>query len=243
MAEDKGHEAPAPCGKAMIRAVTFDAFGTIIDTGRDVLIHVARAVCQDHRPSLSPEKLLETWDRYFFGANYDEFLNLAETTDDSLARAMVDYGIDGDTKPYVEMLERMWSNAKAYPETAKVLARMDGLPRAVVSNADDAFLKGILRKNGLRFDHVITSEFVRAYKPRPRIFEAALARLRVDPAEAVHVGDSLTADVEGAARLGMRTVWVNRTGMVRGASDPRPDHEIPDLTPLPALLEELHRSS
>ncbi len=227
----------------MIRAVTFDAFGTLIDTGRDVLIHVARAVCQDHRPQLAPEKLLETWDRYFFSAEYDEFQNIAVNTEDSLARTMADYGIDGDPHPYVEMLERMWSHAKAYPETAAVLARVDGLPRAVVSNADDAFLKDLLRKNALVFDHVITSESVRAYKPRARIFETALERLRVEPEQLVHVGDSLTADVEGAARLGISTVWVNRAGIARGATDPRPDHEIPDLTPLPDLLDRLRRET
>ncbi len=223
----------------MIRAVTFDAFGTLIDTGRDVLIHVARAVCQDHRPSLAPEKLLETWDRYFFNAEYDDFQNLVTTTEDSLAKTMADYGMEGDPRPYIEMLERMWSHAKAYPEAARVLARMDGLPRAVVSNADDAFLKDILAKNGLTFDAVITSEGARAYKPRARIFEIALARLGAEPEQVVHVGDSLTADVEGAGRLGIRTVWVNRAGVVRGASDPKPDHEISDLTPLPELLDSL----
>ena len=227
----------------MIRAVTFDAFGTLIDTGRDVLIHVARAVCQDHRPGLAPERLLETWDRHCFGADYDEFQNLALTTEDSLARTLAEYGIDAEPRPYVEMLERMWSHAKAYPETAGVLSRMDGLPRAVVSNADDAFLKDILRRNGLAFDHVVTSEGVRAYKPRARIFEVALERLRAEPQHVVHVGDSLTADIEGAARVGMRTVWVNRSGMVRGASDPRPDHEIADLTPLPGLLDALRRGA
>jgi 2-haloalkanoic acid dehalogenase type II len=227
----------------MLRAVTFDAFGTLIDTGRDVLIHVARAVCQDHRPELAPEMLLEVWDRYFFGAQYDDFQSLAVTTEDSLARAMADFRIEGEPRPYVEMLERMWSHAKAYPEAAGVLARVDGLPRAVVSNADDAFLKDLLQKNGLAFDHVITSESVRAYKPRARIFEVALDRLRVEPEQVVHVGDSLTADVEGAARLGIRTVWVNRGGLVRGASDPRPDHEISDLTPLPELLQGLRRGA
>lgn len=224
----------------MIRAVTFDAFGTLIDTGRDVLIHVARAVCVDHRPSLAPEKLLETWDRYFFGADHEEFLNLEETTEDSLAKAMADYAIDGEPRPYIEMLDRMWRNAKAYPDTAPMLARIGALPRAVVSNADDAFLKEILRRNGLRFDHVITSEAVRVYKPRARIFEVALERLRAPaPEDVVHVGDSLTADVEGAQRLGMRTIWVNRAGLARGTSDPHPDHEVRDLSALPELLSEL----
>src|SRR5439155_19031835 len=51
----------------MVRAITFDAFGTLIDTGRDVLIRIARAVCDDHQLALDPEALLATWDRYFFG--------------------------------------------------------------------------------------------------------------------------------------------------------------------------------
>lgn len=220
----------------MVLAITFDAFGTVVDTGRDVLIRIAREVVQDHRHGLDPEAFLETWDRYFFGANYEEFLNLAEVTEDSLARAFQDYGIEAETRPYIEMLEKEWLRAKAYPEVTGVLAALDGVPRAIVSNADDAFLKGILDRNGLTFDAVITSEFARCYKPHPRIFELALDALQVQPARVVHVGDSLEADVAGAARLGMRTVWVNRIGAHRGPGDPRPDAEIHDLTGLPAVV-------
>ena len=41
-------------------------------------------------------------------------------------------------------------------------------------------------------------------KPHPSIFEAALKAVDVEPAEAVMVGDSVSHDVEGARRLGMR---------------------------------------
>ena len=47
-------------------------------------------------------------------------------------------------------------------------------------------------------------------KPRREIFEAVLARLGVAPEQALHVGDSLRADVVGAAGLGMRTAWLTR---------------------------------
>src|SRR5207245_10909535 len=59
--------------------------------------------------------------------------------------------------------------------------------------------------------------------------------------DVVHVGDSLVADVQGASRLGMRTVWVNRGGLHRGPADPAPDAEAHDLRELPAILERLFR--
>ena len=154
----------------MVRAITFDAFGTIIDTGRDVLIGIAGQVCDDHRPGLEPEALLATWDRYFFGAETETFLTLAEITEDSLAKAFMEYGIEADPTPYVDRLEALWRQARAYEEVPRVLAALDGVPRAVVSNADHEFLQAILARNGLRFDAVVTSESAQAYKPRPRIF-------------------------------------------------------------------------
>jgi len=223
----------------MVRAITFDAFGTIIDTGRDVLIRIARAVCDDHRLPLDPEALLATWDRYFFGPEGDAFLTLEEITEGSLGKAFSEHGIEGDPRPYVDQLVLLWRQAKAYAEVPAVLAALDGIPRAVVSNADHEFLIDILGRNGLRFDAVITSESTRTYKPRPRIFETALESLQVAPRDVVHVGDSLHADIAGASRLGMRTVWVNRAGVHRGPGDPTPDAEATDLTALPEIIARI----
>ena len=224
----------------MARAVTFDAFGTIIDTGRDVLLRVASAACEDLHPGLAPETLLDAWDRYFFGADLEPFRNLEDTTEASLARAFLDYRIEADTAPYIEMLNRLWRQAKTYPETREVLDRIDGLRRGVVSNADDDFLKDILSRNGLRFDVVVTSEAARAYKPRPRSFELALEALDAEPSQVIHVGDSLTADIGGAKRIGIRTIWVNRTGVRRGPGDPRPDFEVSSLREVPEILDHFH---
>ena len=55
---------------------------------------------------------------------------------------------------------------------------------------------------------VVDSARVGFTKPDPRIFQAALTRLQLDPSEAVFVGDSLYRDMEGAKRLGMRHIWL-----------------------------------
>src|SRR2546428_1081457 len=117
----------------MVRAITFDAFGTIIDTGRDVLIRIARAVCQDHRLALDPEALLATWDRYFFGPEGDSFLTLEEITEGSLGKAFREHGIEGDPRPYVDHLVSLWREAKAHAEGPAVPAPPRGIPLAVLS--------------------------------------------------------------------------------------------------------------
>src|SRR3989454_10298778 len=136
----------------MVRAITFDAFGTIIDTGRDVLIRIARAVCDDHRLALDPEALLATWDRYFFGPEGDSFLTLEEITEGSLGKAFREHGVEGDPRPYVDDLVSVWREAGGYPEARAGLAAPGGIPRAVVSNAGPQILIDILERNSLPVD-------------------------------------------------------------------------------------------
>jgi HAD superfamily hydrolase (TIGR01509 family) len=79
--------------------------------------------------------------------------------------------------------------------------RAHGLSLCVVSNWDYE-LAGRLAPLGFALD-VVTSAAAGAAKPDPRIFELALARLRVAPERTLHVGDSAD-DEEGARAAGLR---------------------------------------
>ena len=74
-------------------------------------------------------------------------------------------------------------------------------------------------------------------KPDPRMFVAACEQLGLSPAEICHIGDDPELDISGAARVGMRTVWVNRNGRCYPPGLTTPDAEIATLTKLPAVLE------
>ena len=52
------------------------------------------------------------------------------------------------------------------------------------------------------------------------------------------VGDSLTSDILGGKRAGLRTVWVN-PGHKTAPEELKPDYESENLADLPALLEEI----
>jgi putative hydrolase of the HAD superfamily len=61
-------------------------------------------------------------------------------------------------------------------------------------------------------DAIIDSARVRAFKPDPAIFHAALKALRARPEETAMVGDSMNKDIAPAHRLGMRTIFLRSLG-------------------------------
>ena len=61
-----------------------------------------------------------------------------------------------------------------------------------------------------RFDGLVTSARVGYEKPHRRIFEHALELMGVGPGDAVHVGDSVHADIGGARRVGIEPVLIAR---------------------------------
>ena len=84
---------------------------------------------------------------------------------------------------------------------------------AVVSNNLLEEQQGKLRQCGFDpyIDALVVSEQVGVSKPDPRIFAIALERLGCAAADAVMIGDSWSADVEGARAAGIRAIWFNRT--------------------------------
>jgi putative hydrolase of the HAD superfamily len=105
---------------------------------------------------------------------------------------------------------------RAFPEVPGALAalREAGHPLVVVSNWDVS-LHAVLDRTGLAgaVDGVVTSAELGAAKPDPAIFAHALGLVGAPAAGALHVGDSVEADVHGALAAGLRPVLVARDGM------------------------------
>jgi putative hydrolase of the HAD superfamily len=83
-----------------------------------------------------------------------------------------------------------------------------------------------------QFDFIAASARVGFEKPHPRIFRYALEQAGVKPAEAIHVGDHLDADVAGARKVGIGAVLIDRRERF-GAAD------VPPGVPLIRSLSEL----
>lgn len=121
--------------------------------------------------------------------------------------------------------------------------RSGGARLGIVSNAsDDHDVQTLVDNAGLRgyFDFIISSAAVGVRKPHPKIFELALSQWGARPEQAVMVGDTVSADVAGANRSGIASVWITRRNDTpenrAAARETPPDATITALSELPGLL-------
>ena len=114
-------------------------------------------------------------------------------------------------------------------------------PLYLASNGTARVQHGRLTSAGLYpfFKEVFVSQEMGHNKPSKAYFDACAARIPgFAPEKAMMVGDSLTSDILGGIRAGMRTCWVNPEGKP-GRPDIVPDYEIRSITELEDLLRTL----
>ncbi len=130
------------------------------------------------------------------------------------------------------------------PQTREVLGELRGRGLAIgfVSNAH--FLPELLREDlellGLAelVDAGVFSSEIGTRKPDPRIFNHVLGELGVAPSEAIHIGDRLRDDIEGALAAGLAGGILTHQWR-QEQPDGRELALIRRLDELPVLLDEL----
>jgi putative hydrolase of the HAD superfamily len=138
----------------------------------------------------------------------------ADTREPIFADLLSEHGVDGEVDP-VEL-------AAAYRAAiGEHLVPIEGADE-LIDQLAETYRLGLLTNGpvtaqrdkldrlgwGSRFDAVVISGHLDAGKPDERAFQAVLDALDVSPDEAVHVGDQVESDVEGATSAGLSAVQV-----------------------------------
>lgn len=210
----------------MLRAVTFDLTGTLVHTPRmgEIYSQVLGRHGLEVAPARAAALVAEVW-RELDCAAHPARDRFAAHPDGArgwwrrlLERLCERLEASPPTRFAAAELYERFAGAGAwevYPEVPEALAalRERGLALGLISNWDER-LPRLVAELGLaeQLEVVVYSQEVGVEKPHRRIFEAALERLRLPPARALHVGDRPRQDVEGARAVGMRAAHLDRSG-------------------------------
>jgi 2-haloacid dehalogenase len=220
---------------AGIRAVVFDAYGTLFDVASAA--GAERAALGERWQPLAElwrsKQLQYTWLRSLMGRHADFAAVTADALDFALERlAIADPAL---RRRLLELYERL----DAYPEARDALTRLRaaGLRLAVLSNGQPRMLAVATRSAGLGdlLDAVLSVEAVGVYKPHRSVYQLALDRLGLAP-DAILFVSANGWDAHGASAFGLKVAWCNRSGEPRERLPGSPDVEVRALDELPALL-------
>jgi len=160
------------------------------------------------------------------------------TFEEVYAHALSRLGVpaEEETLERLHDLYRRHLRTTLYPCVEEVIGTLSKRYRlALLSNTMSDTPRIILRRSGLlgHFDAVVCSRDVGIRKPNPRIFLYVLEKLGVKPEEAVHVGDSVEDDMEGASRAGIKAILIRGPGTSRWAGP-----SVASVCELPRIIAE-----
>ena len=218
----------------MIRAFVFDAYGTLFD------VHAAIAR-QRARIGPDADRLSELWRTKQL--EYAWNLTLRNRYDDfwTLTKRALDFALSRfphvDRRIKASLLEG-YRKLDAFPDARTALAALKekGRTIAILSNGSPAMLEAAVAAAGLSalFDHVISVDAIKTYKPCRAVYELAITALGVPAADIAFVSSNRW-DVAGAADAGLAAIWVNRGGAPDEYMNAQPAATISDLAGLAEL--------
>jgi 2-haloacid dehalogenase len=191
-----------------IKAVVFDAYGTLYD------IQSVAAVTEEAFPGYGEiitqiwriKQLEYTWLRSLM-RRYQDF---SVITKDSLAYAIRVLGLKHDAATFERIMEK-YLHLDLYPDAVTALMAMKDRKLAILSNGSTGMLNTLVRNSGLDrvLDATISIDSQKIFKPAPDAYTLIESTLGVPPAEVLFVSSN-PWDACGAKSFGLNVAWIER---------------------------------
>lgn len=238
------------------KAVIFDAYGTLFDVHS--VVAAAEQMFPGHGDALSllwRQKQIEYTQLRTLsdtgGAHYEPFWTI---TLDALRFSARKLGLTLNTAAEKRLMDE-YACLSAFPDAGPVLRQLREpqagagvtgaaagarIGLAILSNGNPQMLDIAVKSAGMAalFDHVLSVDAVRAYKPAPAAYALGTAAFGATPREIVFVSSN-GWDVAGATWFGYTTFWVNRARNPAEELGVSPHGTGTSLADLPAFLATL----
>ncbi len=167
---------------------------------------------------------------------------------DFLSEVLVDCGVQGVQKPWLEEAAVLYekavcSQAFALQDAQQTLQAIkdEGYKLGLLSNtmfSGEAHIADLERFSLDYFDAMLFSADAGQWKPSPDPYHALLDQLEIKPQHGVFIGDDPANDMVGAQATGLRTILIRSSQRFPHPADVRPDAIIHQLNELLPILDE-----
>ncbi len=191
-----------------IKAVVFDAYGTLYD------IQSVAAVTEEAFPGYG-EIITQVWrikqlEYSWLRSLMRRYQDFSVVTRESLLYTLRVLGLKYDSGAFERTLDK-YLHLDLYPDAMAALAAMRGRKLAIVSNGSPDMLDALVRNSGLDrvLDATISIDAQKIFKPAPDAYALIEQRLGVAPAEVLFVSSN-PWDACGAKAFGLNVAWIER---------------------------------
>ncbi len=194
-----------------IRAIAFDAYGTLFD------VYSVGALAEQLFPGKGAE-LAAQWRDTQIGYTRvrtlsDRYIPFWELTQDALIFSARKLGLDL-TDDVRKRLMSQYACLSAFPENLGALKELKkmGVQLAILSNGTSDMLDIAVKSAGMSglFDHLLSVESVKKYKTAPEAYQLGPDALKLPTREILFVSSNCW-DALGATWFGYTTFWINRS--------------------------------
>jgi putative hydrolase of the HAD superfamily len=116
-----------------------------------------------------------------------------------------------------------------YPDVKRVLNELQAKYRlALISDAQSCYALPEIRAVGLEgyFDPIVISSHYGFRKPDSRLFQRALDKLKLKPAEVIWVGNDMFRDIHGAKLVGIKNIFIDSNQGAKSFENVAPDYRV-----------------
>jgi len=220
-----------------IKAVVFDAYGTLYD------IQSVAAVTEDAFPGYGDiitqiwrvKQLEYSWLRSLMRRHED----FSVITRESLAYTIRVLGLQHDATVFERIMDK-YLHLDLYPDARAALAALKDKKLAILSNGSSDMLNALAKNSGLDrvLEAVISVDSKKIFKPAPDAYTLIEARLGVTPDEVLFVSSN-PWDACGAKAFGLNVAWIERVTPEAMALACVKSDVVPPLTMFKALRTQM----
>jgi 2-haloacid dehalogenase len=216
--------------KRPIKALVFDAYGTLFDVQSVISVVNRKFPGQGAAVSAAwrTRQLEYTWLRSLMG-RYEDFWQVTESALVATCNALK---LPLDAAARAQLMES-YLHLDPFPEVKRALNALSHLSLSVLSNGNPKMLNAVVENAGLQgvFTYIVSVDEVKTYKPAAVGYELAVKKTGLDKGNISFISTNFWDSV-GAKAFGFRTYWINRAGVSGDELGIAPDVTLQSLTNL-----------